>query len=1140
MKSAVKKNFFREIRSSRGRFFSIMFIAALGVSFLSGIKAAEPDMRASLDNYYDRTKLFDVRVQGTLGLTDDDLKAIEAIPGAEHVEAVRTQDVLYDLNGSQNVLRFTSLYKDMNIVNVENGRLPEKKDECVIDAMYAERENIKIGTTLKVYLDNEDPDDKNTDSKHADGKDTVGKSKDTDSTGSDNTGSDNTGSDSTDITDINDVLAADTFTVTGIVSSPTCISFSRGSSMIGQGEVNAYVYVIPGALTGEEYTQIDIAVKGAEDETAYTDEYHDIVDKFKDEVSSIEDARCKARYDETAGDAQRKIDDAQKELDDNTKTIEENKKKLDDSQQEYDDGVKELEENRKSFEDGKKSAESQFGAAKDKLEQSQAELDANAQKLEQMKSSIDAMKSGAALQSKQGTDTAQTGQSTGSASEITAQLAQYEAQYEAGLSQLEAGRAQLTAGTSEYEAQKAATESKLAENQKKLDDAQKTLDDAKEKIADGRKELEDAEDKITDAKAEIADNQKKVDDIEYPEWYVTDRDDLPEYTQCGDNSKSIGAIGNVFPVIFFLVAALIALTTMTRMVEEERTQIGVLSALGYSKRTIIGKYIMYALLATSAGCVLGVLAGEKVFPFVIIYSYQIMNPYAKDIVIPYRLSYGLIASTAAVGCILAATLWACVNELTAVPAALMRPLSPTSGKRMILERIKPFWSKMSFSKKSTFRNLFRYKKRLFMTIFGIGGCMALMLVGFGIKDSISGIADLQYKDIQHYQGTIIYDDEKAGDDVRTYMKDQKDVSSGTIMFKSISAGSTSLKHDCYLYVPQDADSLGDFVTLRTRIGHTPISLSDNLTTSGHESDKNEKEDSGSNVSSKTADSATADGGAADSTTADSKTADGAITDSTTADGKTADGTITENTTTDGAVITEKLADMTGLKAGDTLTIVIDKKEYDVKVAAITENYLYHYVYMSRECYKDTFGEEPEDNAVVYKTSSTEENAYKAVGKKTLGIDGVLHVTYASATKSQLDNMLSALDAVIVVLVVAAGMLAFVVIYNLNNININERQRELATLKVLGFYNNEVAVYIYRENIWLTLAGCVAGCFLGKILHTFIIQTVEIDTCMFGRIIELRSYIYSTLFTVAFAVIVNLVMYFKLKQIDMIASLKSAE
>ena len=1071
MKSAVKKNFFREIRSSRGRFFSIMFIAAMGVSFLSGIKAAEPDMRASLDNYYDRTKLFDVRVQGTLGLTDDDLKAIEALPGAEHVEAVRTQDVLYDLNGSQNVLRFTSLYKDMNIVNVENGRLPEKKDECAIDAMYAERENVKIGTKLKIYLDNEDSDE-STDSKDADSRDTAGKSKD-----SDNTDSDSTGSDSADSTDIEDVLATDTFTVTGIVSSPTCISFSRGSSMIGQGEVSANVYAIPEAFTGEEYTQIDIAVAGAKDETAYTDEYQNVVDKFKDEVSGIEDARCKIRYDETAGDAQRKIDDAQKELDDNTKTIEENKKKLDDSQQEYDDGVKELEENRKSFEDGKKSAESQFGAAKDKLEQSQAELDANAQKLEQMKSSIDAMKSGAALQSKQGTDTAQTGQSTGSASEITAQLAQYEAQYEAGLSQLEAGRAQLTAGTSEYEAQKAATESKLAENQKKLDDAQKTLDDAKEKIADGRKELEDAEDKITDAKAEIADNQKKVDDIEYPEWYVTDRDDLPEYTQCGDNSKSIGAIGNVFPVIFFLVAALIALTTMTRMVEEERTQIGVLSALGYSKRTIIGKYIMYALLATSAGCVLGVLAGEKVFPFVIIYSYQIMNPYAKDIVIPYRLSYGLIASTAAVGCILAATLWACVNELTAVPAALMRPLSPTSGKRMILERIKPFWSKMSFSKKSTFRNLFRYKKRLFMTIFGIGGCMALMLVGFGIKDSISGIADLQYKDIQHYQGTIIYDDEKAGDDVRTYMKDQKDVSSGTIMFKSISAGSTSLKHDCYLYVPQDADSLGDFVTLRTRIGHTPISLSDNLT---------------------------------------------------------------DSTAADGAVITEKLADMTGLKAGDTLTIVIDKKEYDVKVAAITENYLYHYVYMSRECYKDTFGEEPEDNAVVYKTSSTEENAYKAVGKKTLGIDGVLHVTYASATKSQLDNMLSALDAVIVVLVVAAGMLAFVVIYNLNNININERQRELATLKVLGFYNNEVAVYIYRENIWLTLAGCVAGCFLGKILHTFIIQTVEIDTCMFGRIIELQSYIYSTLFTVAFAVIVNLVMYFKLKQIDMIASLKSAE
>ena len=296
MKSAVKKNFFREIRSSRGRFFSIMFIAAMGVSFLSGIKAAEPDMRASLDNYYDRTKLFDVRVQGTLGLTDDDLKAIEALPGAEHVEAVRTQDVLYDLNGSQNVLRFTSLYKDMNIVNVENGRLPEKKDECAIDAMYAERENVKIGTKLKIYLDNEDSDEstdskdadskdadsKDADSKDADSRDTAGKSKD-----SDNTDSDSTGSDSADSTDIEDVLATDTFTVTGIVSSPTCISFSRGSSMIGQGEVSAYVYAIPEAFTGEEYTQIDIAVAGAKDETAYTDEYQNVVDKFKDEVSGI-------------------------------------------------------------------------------------------------------------------------------------------------------------------------------------------------------------------------------------------------------------------------------------------------------------------------------------------------------------------------------------------------------------------------------------------------------------------------------------------------------------------------------------------------------------------------------------------------------------------------------------------------------------------------------------------------------------------------------------------------------------------------------------------------------------------------------------------------------------------------------------
>lgn len=980
MKKAVRKNFFREIKDSRGRFFSILFISALGVAFLSGIKAAEPDIRASLDSYYDRTGLSDVSIQGTLGLTLDDLAAVKKVPGVKDAEAVKTVDVLYDLKGSQNVLHFISMSKDMNKPEIEEGSLPADKDECALDAGYASRNKIKPGDKLKVYLDS----------------------------------------------DVTDTLATDTFTVTGLVSSSMYVSFSKGSSQIGQGEVSAFVFVPESSFVTDTYTQIDILADGAAEQTAYTDGYTSIVEKLEDSLKKTEDERCKARYDEVRGDAQKKIDDAQKKIDDNTKTLEENKKKLEDSQAEYDSGVKKLYDNQKAYDDAEKSTKSQFKAAEDQLAGTEALLGAE------------------------------------------------NPQYQAALET--------------YNAQKKAAEAKLSDSRTQLDAASQTLADAKKKIDDGLEDIADAEKKLDDAKNEISDNQKKVDDIEYPKWYVTDREDLPQYTQCGDNALSIGAVGNVFPVIFFLVAALIALTTMTRMVEEERTQIGIMAALGYNRRTIIGKYIWYAVFATCAGCVLGVLAGEKIFPYVIVYSYQIMTPYATDIVMPYRLSYGIAASAAAIGCVIAATLWACNSELTAVPSSLMRPVPPRNGKRILLERASAFWKRLSFSQKSTFRNLFRYKKRLYMTVFGIGGCTALMLVGFGIKDSIEEIADLQYKDIQLYQGMIIYDGDKAGTDTDAYLAKQKDTDYGQILFDSISAGSADSMHDCYILVPEDTEDFSKFVTLRTRKGHENISLTEDTAASG---------------------------------TDDSIAKD------------TADGVM-------GAVVTEKLAKMADLNVGDTITITRDSRDYKVKISAITENYLYHYIYMSPECYSSVFGVKPDYNADIYKTSSSDENVYKKVGKDALGIDGVVRVSYASASRSQLDSMLSALDTVIIVLVVAAGMLAFVVIYNLNNININERQRELATLKVLGFYDSEVAMYVYRENIWLTLAGCAAGCLMGSILHRFIIETVEIDTCMFGRNIAPASYLYSTLLTLLFAVVVNLVMFFKLKQIDMIASLKSAE
>ena len=1013
-KKALKKNFIMEIRRSMGRFVSIMLIVALGVAFYSGIKASEPDIRLSLDQYYDRTKLFDIRVQGTLGLTDDDLEAIRALDNVETAEPAKTVDVLYNLNDSQDVFHFSTMGTDMDLVEVTEGVLPTKKNECAIDASFAEHNGIKVGDKLTVYMDSDDDED------------------------------------------ILDTLATDTFTVTALASSSMYASFSRGSSQVGQGEVNAFVFVPDSAFVTDVYTEINIIAKESKEQTAYTTGYADVVASLEAEVKGIEDERNDARYDETAGDAQRKNDDAKDELSDNLLTLEDNRIKLLDSQKEIDDSIKkledstkELENNKSAYESGKAEADSQLAAALEKLDSSKAQLDAQEQQLANVKLLIDA------------------GQTD------------YQAQYDAGMAAIAQGRTELQSGYDSYYAQKASTEAELAENKAKLDDAAKQLDDGKKKIEDGQKEINDgwAEiydgyEEIAEGRVEILNNQLEVNDIEYPEWYVTDRDDLPQYTQCGDNADSVGAIGNVFPVIFFLVAALISLTTMTRMVEENRSQIGILSALGYRKPTIIGQYLMHAALATCFGCIAGVFIGEKIFPFVIVYSYQIMTPYATDIVIPYMAGFGITASIAALACTMVATLWACYGELMSKPAALMRPVPPQNGKRILLERITPFWKRLSFSNKSTFRNLFRYKKRFMMTVLGIGGCMGIMLVGFGIKNSIEEIADLQYGEIQHYQGTIIYDDDTAKKEVDRYLKSYDDGTSyGTISLESVdgSENGSDRSYSCYVFVPEDRAEISDFVTLRTRNGHEPLTLSD-----------------------------------------------------------------------DGAVVTEKLANMLDLSVGDYITLTKDNKNYKVKISAITEQYLYHYVYMTDSCYKATFGNEPDYNAVIYKTSSSEESDYKKVGEGALGIDGVVRVSYASATRSQLDSMLSALDLVIVVLVVAAGMLAFVVIFNLNNININERKRELATLKVLGFHDMEVAMYIYRENIWLTLDGCVAGCFIGNLLHRFIITTVEIDTCMFGRSIAPESYVYCAILTALFAVIVNVIMFFKLRQIDMIESLKSAE
>ena len=731
----------------------------------------------------------------------------------------------------------------------------------------------------------------------------------------------------------------------------------------------------------------------------------------------------------------------------------------------------EIEAGEQELEKGQK----QLKAAKKKLNKAQKEIDSNAETLAAGQAELDANVA------KLNDNEAQYASSLEQYNSGVRQIAENEAKLTSGEQEIAENEAKLADGEKEIadnEKKLADGEKEITDNEKKLQDAAKDLKKGEKDLADGKKEYEDAK---KDAEDEIAENQQKLDDakkeledLEMPEWMVTDREELPEYTDYGDNADRLRNIGQVFPVIFFLVAALISLTTMTRMVEEQRTQIGTLKALGYKKSAIAAKYICYAFFATLLGSVLGMLIGEKIIPYIIITAYGIMyHNVANTISIDYQPGFALIASAASVVCTVGATLFASGKELQETPASLMRPPAPKEGKRVLLERLTFIWKHLSFSWKSTIRNLFRYKKRLIMTVFGIAGSMGLMLVGFGIQDSISDIAAIQYRELQHYDGMVIEDSDATEEEhaeLFEYMKENEQIAHcNRVQMTKISAPKGSSNISIYLFVPESLSEFARDVTLKNRITGETYELTD-----------------------------------------------------------------------EGAAISEKTASLLGLKVGDMIPLKKGDKEYKVRVAVITENYMSHYLYMTPRVYEQTFGEMPEYENIVFTMQEDCKDDLEMAGTRILANPGALSISYTSSLASQVDRMLSTLDAVILVLIVSAGMLAFVVLYNLNNINITERQRELATLKVLGFYDGEVSQYVLRENVILTVLGIMFGAVFGILIHRYVITTVEVDAVMFGRNIKPLSFLYSGILTSIFSIVVNGVMHFKLKTIDMVESLKSVE
>lgn len=1096
------KDFYMEIRKSPGRFLSILFIVALGVAFFSGIRASEPDMRLTGDTYFDESNLMDIKTLSTYGVTQDDVDAILKIDGVEHAEGAYSADFMQIVDKKQKVLHVISLQDEMNQVKLSDGRMPQKAGECLAD----QDAGYKVGDIIKLRSGTSD--------------------------------------------EVIDTLTTDTLKVVGLCSSPMYISYGRGSATIGTGTISAFVMVPEETFDMDVYTEVYVQVKGAKNEVAFTDGYDKKVEKVLDQIEDITDERAEIRKQELVNEAQEKIDEAREELEQGRadaaseladaaakiadaeeqltsgkaqitsgkkqiasakNTLSKKESELEQAQNQYNAGLAQLQEGEAQYEAGLAQYEDAKPEAEAKIQTGREEIDKKKQELATAPAQLEVLKqSVAGLEQKQ-TEGTITVEEAATLKELKENqipqledfiangeqlIASGEAELDAAQKQLDDTAATLAQTKSELDAAKASLNgvpqqlasgkaqiqsgwTEIRKQEKKLEEGAAEIAENEAKVAEAKIEYangeEEAAQKIAEGEQKIADAEAKVQDIEKPTWYVYDRDTLTEYSGYGENAERLGAIGRVFPVLFFLVAALISLTSMTRMVEEQRTAIGTMKALGYSKMSIAKKYLGYALIATAGGSVLGVLIGEKILPYIIVYAYGILYQHITHILIPYQWIYAWMAAAAAIVCTMAATFFACYKELVAQPAVLMRPPAPKNGQRVFLERIKFIWKHLSFTWKSCIRNLTRYKKRFFMTVFGIGGCMGLMLVGYGIKDSCYEIAELQFRDIQMYDGSV-YLKEDISDETRQnlldYMKDDSDISHYMqTSMKNVTLVNGKNKRDAYQVVFSEPKDVKDYFDFHDRKSKEEYTLDD-----------------------------------------------------------------------EGVIISEKTGKLLNAKAGDTIEIKDEENgNKKVKIAHICENYMGHYIFFTPSYYEKVYGENSEYNSIFFagQKGDTQED-YNKIGEDILTQDGALSVSYMRDIEKQLDDMLKSLNLVIVVLIISAGMLAFVVLYNLNTVNITERQRELATLKVLGFYDLEVAEHVYRENVLLTFIGAAVGVVLGKFLHAFIIDTVEVDTAMFGRNINFSSYMYSLLFTILFSLIVNGIMYFKLKKIDMVESLKSIE
>lgn len=1175
MKDAFSKGVLRSIAHSLGRFLAIAVIAALGTGFYAGLRMTGPDMRLAADQYFDATRMADLRVVSTLGLSDESLDTLRDVEGVEDVMPAREVDVLATVEDVQYTMRVQSFdtaaarasdtsdgvhaYSDdasyLNRPILVSGSWPEGPNECVLMADVVMDGSVAAGDTVTVLEGTQDVDE---------------------------------------------TLSTRAYTVTGFVRSSYYVSpTSLGTTSLGSGALDQVMFVgDEGFASNAPYTEAFISVAGAADEAAGSDAYQAKVDEVAQRIEEC--GLAAARLDEVKSEAQKELDQqradyetqkadaeaqladgrteldnaaaqledaaaqlssGQAELDSAAATIAASEKELADGQAAYDTGAAELAGQRASAEAQLASAQaqiddaqaqydqamatreelsSQLSQAQSGLDQVNAAIDANMPAIDQgiehaqrivdgVKEDIDKLdpsdpeydKKLAALQSRLALGEQTLSELQGQKDALLFQQVQLDdavAQLTAGIAQIDAQTAgvpeQLSAARDELAAQRVAAEEAFATAQSRLDGAasqlasgRSQLDAGKQSYAAGAAELEsgkaeyasglesyeegraeydekaaDAAAQFADAETKLADAQAEIDALEAPEIMVLDRTKNIGAESFVSDAGRIDRIAMVFPFIFFLVAALVSLTTMTRMVEEERVLIGTYKALGYSKARITSKYLIYAVVASGVGAAVGIVALSLFLP------YFIMNAYSIIYAVPVRPTpidpgLALLSAGLGVGITVAATCFAAASTLRETPAALMLPRAPKAGKRILLERVKPLWSRMSFSWKVTARNIFRYKRRFFMAVIGIAGCTALLLTGLGLQNAINDIIDKQFGEIYHYNMVVREADDVSQEDASavdgiladTGLESAHAAAHTENMLAARVDDPNGEQQRFELIVPEDPQQFSEYVTMRERVGHDPLSL---------------------------------------------------------------DG--------EGVVISEKLANELGLSTGETMLLFDEDavgnatgEGREVRVSGIMENYVSQYAFATPEAFGKISGEAPAFTTLFVKATE-DETQRAALSDELLAIDGVKTVGFNDETIESYRTMLKSVDAVVVVLVVAAAALAFVVLYNLTNINITERQREIATLKVLGFNAHEVNAYIYRETLLLSAIGALVGCVLGIFMEGFVVVTAEVDQVMFGREIHALSFVIAFVLTMLFSVLVTLFMRKKLSDIDMVESLKSVE